>query len=341
MVATTKRHPSRTRHRTGVDARRHSCSAMDIDFVIDGGAYCTLSPVVLSRGTIHAAGPYLCPNVRMRSRAVATNTPPHGAFRGFGAPQSLFALERHMNRRRARSRARRRTSSAGATSSRRARRAPPARSCASRSTWIALLDRALDAVRLSTRSVARFARANPGSRDQEGHRLRDVHARRRLHRLGRGAPRVGRRRRGDARTAACACSRPARRSARARTRSSRRSPPTRSASTTTTSRSRSPTPRTCPTAGRRSRRARAWSSASWSRRPRAALRQTLLEAGLLARAVHAETIHGGVPRRTSRRTAPLRAIEPATSRRPASRWDDETYRATRTAPTPGPCTSPR
>ena len=71
---------------------------MDIDFVIDGGAYCTLSPVVLSRGTIHAPGPYFCPNVRVRGRAVATNVPPHGAFRGFGAPQSIFALERHMDR---------------------------------------------------------------------------------------------------------------------------------------------------------------------------------------------------------------------------------------------------
>src|SRR5207247_125585 len=71
---------------------------VDIDFTIDGGAYNTLSPVVLSRGTIHAAGPYYCPNVRVRSRAVATNHPPHGAFRGFGAPQSIFALERHMNR---------------------------------------------------------------------------------------------------------------------------------------------------------------------------------------------------------------------------------------------------
>jgi len=96
MVATTKRHPSRTRHRTAVD-RDGRLLAMDIDFVIDGGAYCTLSPVVLSRGTIHAAGPYFCPNVRVRGRAVATSTPPHGAFRGFGAPQSLFALERHMN----------------------------------------------------------------------------------------------------------------------------------------------------------------------------------------------------------------------------------------------------
>jgi CO/xanthine dehydrogenase Mo-binding subunit len=97
MTATTKRHPSRTRHRTAVSADGRLI-AMDIDFVIDGGAYCTLSPVVLSRGTIHSPGPYLCPNVRLRGRAVATNAPPHGAFRGFGAPQSLFALERHMDR---------------------------------------------------------------------------------------------------------------------------------------------------------------------------------------------------------------------------------------------------
>jgi CO/xanthine dehydrogenase Mo-binding subunit len=97
LVATTKRHPSRTRHRTAV-RKDGKLLAMDIDFVIDGGAYSTLSSVVLSRGTIHAAGPYSCPNVCIRSRAVATNTPPHGAFRGFGAPQSIFALERHLNR---------------------------------------------------------------------------------------------------------------------------------------------------------------------------------------------------------------------------------------------------
>ncbi len=97
MVATTKRHPSRTRHRTAV-AKDGKLSAMEIEFVIDGGAYCTLSPVVLSRGTIHSAGPYSCPNVRIRSSAVATNTPPHGAFRGFGAPQSIFALERHLDK---------------------------------------------------------------------------------------------------------------------------------------------------------------------------------------------------------------------------------------------------
>ncbi|MFZ3217549.1 MAG: xanthine dehydrogenase family protein molybdopterin-binding subunit [Candidatus Acidiferrales bacterium] len=97
MAATTKRHPSQTRHRTAV-TRDGKFLAMDIDFTVDGGAYLTLSPVVLSRGTIHAAGPYDCPNVRIRSRAVATNVPPHGAFRGFGAPQSVFALERHLDR---------------------------------------------------------------------------------------------------------------------------------------------------------------------------------------------------------------------------------------------------
>ncbi len=96
MAATTKRHPSRTRHRTAV-TRDGKLLAMDIDFTLDGGAYMTLSPVVLSRGTIHAAGPYDCPNVRIRSRALATNFPPYGAFRGFGAPQSVFALERHLN----------------------------------------------------------------------------------------------------------------------------------------------------------------------------------------------------------------------------------------------------
>jgi len=97
MVATTKRHPSRTRHRTAVDKDGRILGG-EIEFTIDGGAYATLSSVVLSRGTIHAGGPYYWPSVRIRTKALATNTPPHGAFRGFGAPQSLFAMERHMDR---------------------------------------------------------------------------------------------------------------------------------------------------------------------------------------------------------------------------------------------------
>jgi CO/xanthine dehydrogenase Mo-binding subunit len=97
MAATTKRHPSRTRHRTAV-SRDGKILGGEIDFTIDGGAYATLSSVVLSRGVIHAGGPYYWPSVRIRAKAVATNAPPHGAFRGFGAPQSLFAMERHMDR---------------------------------------------------------------------------------------------------------------------------------------------------------------------------------------------------------------------------------------------------
>jgi CO/xanthine dehydrogenase Mo-binding subunit len=97
MVATTKRHPSRTRHRTAV-SKDGKILGGEIDFTVDGGAYLTLSPVVLSRGTIHAGGAYYWPNVRITAKAVATNVPPHGAFRGFGAPQSLFALERHLDR---------------------------------------------------------------------------------------------------------------------------------------------------------------------------------------------------------------------------------------------------
>ncbi|MCK5439155.1 MAG: molybdopterin-dependent oxidoreductase, partial [Gemmatimonadetes bacterium] len=96
MRATTKRHPSLVRHRTGVDADGRLL-AQDIEVVLDGGAYVTLSPVVLSRGVIHAAGPYACDNVRIRGRAMLTNSPPHGAFRGFGAPQTHFANERHMD----------------------------------------------------------------------------------------------------------------------------------------------------------------------------------------------------------------------------------------------------
>jgi CO/xanthine dehydrogenase Mo-binding subunit len=97
MAATTKRHPSRTRHRTAV-SKEGKILAGEIDFTIDGGAYVTLSPVVLSRGTIHAPGPYHWPHLTVRAKAVATNIPPHGAFRGFGAPQSIFALERHIDK---------------------------------------------------------------------------------------------------------------------------------------------------------------------------------------------------------------------------------------------------
>ena len=97
IAATTKRHPSRVRHRLGLRADGTIC-AIDVDVILDGGAYLTLSPVVLSRGVLHAAGPYRCDNVRVVGRAVATNHPPHGAFRGFGAPQTTFPYERQMDK---------------------------------------------------------------------------------------------------------------------------------------------------------------------------------------------------------------------------------------------------
>lgn len=96
MSNTTKRHPSKTWHKTAVD-KNGKLLAIEIDFNLDGGAYLTLSGVVLSRGAIHAAGPYYCPNVRIKAQAFATNTFPYGAFRGFGAPQSIFAMERHLD----------------------------------------------------------------------------------------------------------------------------------------------------------------------------------------------------------------------------------------------------
>ena len=64
MQATTKRHPAIVRHRTGV-TRDGRLTAMEVEVLMDGGAYCTLSPVVLSRGTIHAAGAYRCANTRI------------------------------------------------------------------------------------------------------------------------------------------------------------------------------------------------------------------------------------------------------------------------------------
>jgi CO/xanthine dehydrogenase Mo-binding subunit len=97
IEATTKRHPSSVTITTGCD-RDGTLRAASIRVVLDGGAYVTLSPVVLSRGALHAAGAYRWEHVAIEAQAYATNTPPNGAFRGFGAPQTLWAIERHMDR---------------------------------------------------------------------------------------------------------------------------------------------------------------------------------------------------------------------------------------------------
>jgi CO/xanthine dehydrogenase Mo-binding subunit len=96
LAATTKRHPARVRHRTALD-KDGKLLAIEIHLDTDGGAYATLSSTVLSRATLHSTGPYICPNVRVRAHSWATNHVPYGAFRGFGAPQAVFAMERHMD----------------------------------------------------------------------------------------------------------------------------------------------------------------------------------------------------------------------------------------------------
>lgn len=95
MECTGKRHPSRCTYRVAVKNGR--VTAIDADVVYNAGAYTTLSPVVLQRGIIAAQGVYRVDNLRVRGRAVKTNTVPCGAFRGFGAPQVFFAVEMMMN----------------------------------------------------------------------------------------------------------------------------------------------------------------------------------------------------------------------------------------------------
>jgi len=95
MEFTSKRHPSLCTYKAAVKDGR--ITAMDIDVMYDGGAYTTLSAVVLQRGIICANGIYKMDNLRVHGRAIKTNTVPSGAYRGFGAPQTFFAVEMLMD----------------------------------------------------------------------------------------------------------------------------------------------------------------------------------------------------------------------------------------------------
>ncbi|MCX6093498.1 MAG: xanthine dehydrogenase family protein molybdopterin-binding subunit [Candidatus Bipolaricaulota bacterium] len=97
VLTTSKRHPSRVHYRTGAKADG-TITAIDVDVVLDAGAYQTLSSAVLWRSLVTAAGPYRVPNVHVVARSVATNTVPNGAFRGFGSPQVIFPHESQMDR---------------------------------------------------------------------------------------------------------------------------------------------------------------------------------------------------------------------------------------------------
>jgi CO/xanthine dehydrogenase Mo-binding subunit len=97
VQVTTKRHPSHHRDQAYV-ARDGRLLGLDLQFRFDGGAYCTLSPVVLARGALAACSSYHVPHARVHAKAVATNTVPSGAFRGFGGPQAIFAMEMLMEK---------------------------------------------------------------------------------------------------------------------------------------------------------------------------------------------------------------------------------------------------
>jgi len=91
---TSKRHPSFCNYKVAVKDGR--ITGMDIDVLYDGGAYTTMSMVVLQRGIIGASGVYFVPHLKVRGQARKTNTVPNGAFRGFGGPQTFFAVEMMM-----------------------------------------------------------------------------------------------------------------------------------------------------------------------------------------------------------------------------------------------------
>lgn len=93
---TVKRHPSRTTFKTALD-KKGNILGMDIDVCYNAGGYLSCSFVVLQRGVFHATGVYHIPATRIHGRGVATNTFPSDAFRGFGAPQTLYAIEQHMD----------------------------------------------------------------------------------------------------------------------------------------------------------------------------------------------------------------------------------------------------
>ncbi|MCF7858792.1 MAG: xanthine dehydrogenase family protein molybdopterin-binding subunit [Candidatus Cloacimonetes bacterium] len=94
---TTKRHPARIEIESYTDPATKKIEKIDIDYRLDAGAYQTLSPVVLARGVLHTAGGYGFPDSFIRGRLFRSNTPPNGAFRGFGAPQGFAAMEAHID----------------------------------------------------------------------------------------------------------------------------------------------------------------------------------------------------------------------------------------------------
>ena len=90
MANSTKRHPSESVHKMAVD-KDGKIKAWEIDFYLDGGAYFTLK-LSCSKSRLYSRtwSLYFCENTRVNAKAVATNTFPHGAFRGFWSSSKYF-----------------------------------------------------------------------------------------------------------------------------------------------------------------------------------------------------------------------------------------------------------
>jgi len=96
MMATTKRHPSEIDVLVGAD-RAGKLTAIDLFGRFNTGAYASWGPTVANRVPVHASGPYAVPHYRALTKAIHTNGPPAGAFRGFGVPQATIALETQLD----------------------------------------------------------------------------------------------------------------------------------------------------------------------------------------------------------------------------------------------------
>ncbi|WP_058484971.1 xanthine dehydrogenase family protein molybdopterin-binding subunit [Defluviitalea phaphyphila] len=96
MLVTPKRHPARLKYRVALNNKKE-ITAIEADIRTNAGAYLGLSGVVLQRALIAAIGVYKIENLYVSGAAMKTNTVPNGAYRGFGAPQTFFAIEMLMN----------------------------------------------------------------------------------------------------------------------------------------------------------------------------------------------------------------------------------------------------
>ena len=96
IISTAKRHPSRTILRMGL-MRDGRIRALEMKMICDGGAYGLSTEGVMRKAAILAAGPYVIPNVKVDTYGIYTNNTPSGAFRSFGALQTAFATESHLD----------------------------------------------------------------------------------------------------------------------------------------------------------------------------------------------------------------------------------------------------